>query len=81
VTLLSAPIITTGTARRLYVISSEERGAPSGHCRRARNQRLAQAAEELNDLLREGGKGKLKTREAVQENLCRLLGVPLPEFA
>jgi hypothetical protein len=57
------------TFRRLYVISSEERDT----CRRARNRRLAQAAEELNDLLGKTGKGKLKTREAVQQRAEKIL--------
>ena len=57
------------TFRRVYVISSEERTT----CRTARNRRLAQAAAELNDLLEKAGKGKLKTREAVQQRAEKIL--------
>lgn len=57
------------TFRRLYVLSSEERDT----CRKARNRRLAQAAAELNDLLGKAGKGRLKTREAVQQRAAKIL--------
>lgn len=48
------------TFRRLYVISSEERDT----CRRARNQRLVQAAQELNALVERTGSAKASTRKA-----------------
>lgn len=55
--------------RRVYVISSEERDT----CRKARNQRRVVAARELNALLEKAGKGKLKTKEAVQQRAAKIL--------
>jgi hypothetical protein len=57
------------TFRRLYVISSEERDT----CRRVRNQRLVQAAQELNTLLEKAATGKPRVREKLLAQAQRIV--------
>jgi transposase len=57
------------TFRRLYVISSEERDT----CRKVRQKKLVQAAQELNALLAKAGNRGLKTREQMEKRAEKVL--------